>query len=200
MTFLRIDSILQRIVLLTSLLFSTSWMLAYNDDIEFKYVTTADGLSFSQVNDIIRDSRGYLWIATSSGLNKYDGFRFRNFYHDERVSTSLPDNNVVRLHEDRFGNIWVRTYSGLCLFDKRSESFHKASEWMARVGMKGTPSRLQVDSVGNMWIAVDGLGLYYYDISVCRPVLLRCGRDIRKVTITDISCTSSGTAIIAYND
>ena len=183
MTFLRIDSILQRIVLLTSLLFSTSWMLAYNDDIEFKYVTTADGLSFSQVNDIIRDSRGYLWIATSSGLNKYDG--------------SLPDNNVVRLHEDRFGNIWVRTYSGLCLFDKRSESFHKASEWMARVGMKGTPSRLQVDSVGNMWIAVDGLGLYYYDISVCRPVLLRCGRDIRKVTITDISCTSSGTAIIA---
>ena len=200
MTFLRIDSILQRIVLLTSLLFSTSWMLAYNDDIEFKYVTTADGLSFSQVNDIIRDSRGYLWIATSSGLNKYDGFRFRNFYHDERVSTSLPDNNVVRLHEDRFGNIWVRTYSGLCLFDKRSESFHKASEWMARVGMKGTPSRLQVDSVGNMWIAVDGLGLYYYDISVCRPVLLRCGRDIRKVTITDISCTSSETAIIAYND
>lgn len=63
MTVIRIDSILQRIVLLTSLLLSTLWVRAYNDDIEFKYVTTADGLSFSQVNDIIRDSRGYLWIG-----------------------------------------------------------------------------------------------------------------------------------------
>lgn len=46
-------------------------------NLEFNTLTNRDGLSNGQVNCILQDNRGYMWFGTQSGLNRYDGFRFR---------------------------------------------------------------------------------------------------------------------------
>ena len=61
-------------------------------DVKFRRLDTADGLSNSQVNCIFRDSRGFIWVGTAYGLNRYDGYRFKTFYSNRLDSTSMRDN------------------------------------------------------------------------------------------------------------
>ncbi|MBL1845070.1 hypothetical protein ELE30_28690, partial [Klebsiella pneumoniae] len=68
-------------------------------DMKFRRLDTQDGLSSSQVNCIYRDSRGFMWFGTPYGLNRYDGFRFRNYYSNIRDTTSMRDNYTDEIYE-----------------------------------------------------------------------------------------------------
>jgi len=79
--------------------------------------TTRSGLSQSAVNSILQDSLGFLWIGTSEGLNKYDGYSFQQFhYHSDTMS--LSSNAIRCLAEGREGVIWVGTDFGLNKLDR----------------------------------------------------------------------------------
>ena len=69
-------------------------------DMKFRRLDTRDGLSNSQINYIFQDSKGFVWIATSYGLNRYDGYRFRTYYSDATDSTTLRNNYVDYIWED----------------------------------------------------------------------------------------------------
>lgn len=74
-------------------------------EVFFNHWTVRDGLSNNDVRTTFRDSRGYLWIGTASGLNRYDGYTFRqDFYYNGMV---LDD--VQTLQEDGQGNLWVNS-------------------------------------------------------------------------------------------
>jgi ligand-binding sensor domain-containing protein len=53
-----------------------------------------------------------MWFGTQDGLNKYDGYNFTVYKHDELDSHSLSDNWINSIYEDKFGTIWVGTDSG----------------------------------------------------------------------------------------
>ena len=77
-------------------------------------LTVADGLPSNRINDIAEDAYGYLWIATSDGLARYDGIAFRVW----RVGQGLRDNNVWAVHVDARNRIWIGTSSaGLAMLD-----------------------------------------------------------------------------------
>ena len=61
-------------------------------DMKFRRLDTRDGLSNSTINYLFQDSKGYVWIGTSYGLNRYDGYRFRTFYSDPNDTTTLRNN------------------------------------------------------------------------------------------------------------
>jgi ligand-binding sensor domain-containing protein len=84
----------------------------------FDQYTTASGLSHNVVNAILQDSAGYVWIATASGLNRYNGSRFIQF-HSTRDSLSLVSEDVggmTWLNKNRIG-IYP---SGLHVVDTRT--------------------------------------------------------------------------------
>ena len=74
--------------------------------------TTADGLAHNRVNEILRDSRGFLWFATHDGLSRFDGYTFTNY----SVEQGLPHRQVMGLLETRRGEFWVATFGGLVYF------------------------------------------------------------------------------------
>ena len=74
--------------------------------------TTADGLSHNRVNEIVRDSRGFLWFATHDGVSRFDGYTFANF----SVEQGLPHRQVMDVLETRSGELWVATFGGLVYF------------------------------------------------------------------------------------
>ncbi|MGC8802487.1 MAG: two-component regulator propeller domain-containing protein [Bacteroidales bacterium] len=88
-----------------------------------RFFNIEDGLSHSAVNFLLIDSKGFLWIATSDGLNRYDGYSFVSFKHMLTDTTSLCDNYVRHLCEDREGNIWVATSNGLSYYVRSQGSF-----------------------------------------------------------------------------
>ncbi len=82
---------------------------------EFIYegrLTSTDGLSQSIINCIIQDSRGFLWIGTQDGLNRYDGNNFVIYQNIPGDTSSLSNNYILSLCEDKKGNIWAGTMSG----------------------------------------------------------------------------------------
>lgn len=93
----------------------------------FELFDTESGLSNNIVYDIHQDREGFIWIATDNGLNRYDGYHFKQFYHSSKDRTSLSSNIVRRIIEDKEGNLWIGTKNGFNLYDRKNENFQQYS-------------------------------------------------------------------------
>ena len=77
-----------------------------------KFYSTNNELSSSLINQIFQDKRGFIWIATEYGLNRFDGLRFSNYKHISGDSTSIKNNYVRTLFEDSRQNLLVGCIDG----------------------------------------------------------------------------------------
>ena len=82
-------------------------------------------LSSSLINAIFQDQKGYVWIATEDGLNKYDGAKFVTYKHSEKDSTSILNNYVKSIYEDKEHNLYFGFFNGLQIYDHGRDSFQQ---------------------------------------------------------------------------
>jgi len=82
-----------------------------------------NGLSQTSVNCLIQDNRGFIWIGTQDGLNKFDGYSFRILRNEPADSNSLSNNFINCIYEDASGNIWIGTNYGLNKYNVLTEQF-----------------------------------------------------------------------------
>ena len=93
-------------------------------DIKIEELGVAQGLSQGMVHGIAVDLKGYLWIATKDGLNRYDGNHFKVFRHDPQDTNSIASNYIRSIHVDDRGLIWIGTNAdGLDLYDPATSKF-----------------------------------------------------------------------------
>ena len=96
----------------------------FPQDYVIKQLRIEDGLSQSTIFASLQDVKGYMWFATRSGLNRYDGYKFNLYFNDPKDSTSLSDDGTNSLYEDRDGNLWIGTiYGNINKFDRTTETF-----------------------------------------------------------------------------
>ncbi|HPS63529.1 MAG TPA: two-component regulator propeller domain-containing protein, partial [Bacteroidales bacterium] len=86
---------------------------ALSQNIVFSSLSLEEGLSQSVVNCICQDSRGFLWIGTQNGLNRFNGYTFEVYSHNPSDTNSLWNNWIYSIAEDREGNLWIGTKNGL---------------------------------------------------------------------------------------
>jgi signal transduction histidine kinase/ligand-binding sensor domain-containing protein/DNA-binding response OmpR family regulator len=89
----------------------------------FKHLSIEDGLLNNTINSIESDREGFIWIATQNGLHKFDGYDLKIFTKNANDSTSIQNNNVVKVIQGEDDILWVGTNSGLDLFNKKSQNF-----------------------------------------------------------------------------
>tara|TARA_B100000809_G_scaffold43630_2_gene37910 strand:+ start:49078 stop:53193 length:4116 start_codon:yes stop_codon:yes gene_type:complete len=94
-----------------------------SNNLKFKHFSTSDGLSQSSVIAIHQDNKGYIWIGTRDGLNKYDGTRFTSFRHNSDNPQSLSHSWITKIFEDDQNNIWVGTKNGLNKYNPNQNNF-----------------------------------------------------------------------------
>ena len=99
--------------------------LAQNKTYEFDHFTTNEGLSNGYVYCILRDSKGFIWVGTPNGLNRFDGISFKSYYFSIKDTNSISSNGATSLSEDSIGNIWVMTTNGICIFDRKKDNFSR---------------------------------------------------------------------------
>ena len=61
---------------------------------------TSDQLSSNQITNICQDRTGYIWVGTEFGLNKYDGYRFTNYFHETDQAATISSNVISFLFLD----------------------------------------------------------------------------------------------------
>jgi ligand-binding sensor domain-containing protein len=105
------------------LAFATAGKAQDNTAAFFDRITTADGLSYDKVRSIIQDRKGFIWIGTLNGLNRYDGHRFKTWFQLRNDSSSLPDNRIIKIYEDAKANLWLCTFAGISRYDPVTEKF-----------------------------------------------------------------------------
>src|ERR1051325_4341904 len=88
-----------------------------------------NGLSLGSVTCLLQDKQGFLWVGTLNGLDRFDGYSFREFLHDPRDTTSLLDNQVTALSLGPDGKIWIGTAAGINVYDPVRDKLSKAGWW-----------------------------------------------------------------------
>ena len=88
-------------------------------------ISSEMGLSNGDVYCVFQDSKGFLWIGTQDGLNRYDGYEFRVFRHEPGNPNSLSDYAINKIIEDPLlpGVLWIATREGLNRYDPTKETF-----------------------------------------------------------------------------
>lgn len=128
----------------------------------FSGYSIEDGLSQSVVNCIFQDSRGYIWVGTQNGLNKFNGYKFEVYTYDPGDTNSIPNNWIYSIAEDQEANLWIGTKEGLIKYSRKENQFSKIKY--------ATPYKVQVTD-------------YVYDVKCARngdilintpPVLTVC--------------------------
>ena len=138
--------------------------LAVLADFLFKTLDAREGLTSSQVNCILKDSRGYMWFGTPAGLYRFDGYTFRNFQSDSQDGSSLNDSYIVSIQEMLDGNLLVQTSSGYCIYHPQTESFERdMKQTFSRMGIETIPSVVYIDHHKNLWGAIPNKGVVCYN-------------------------------------
>ncbi|MEO5683234.1 MAG: two-component regulator propeller domain-containing protein [Chitinophagaceae bacterium] len=85
----------------------------YSQQPAFHHLTVENGLSQNAVLAIGQDSRDFIWIGTSNGLNRYDGYRFKIYQSRANDTTTLTSNSILSILNDSKKNCWIGTSNGL---------------------------------------------------------------------------------------
>ena len=154
----------KNILLLLLLIMACITQASVIPDMKFRRLDTREGLSNSQVSAVLRDSRGFVWIATPYGLNRYDGYRFRTFFSYEKDSTTLRNNRVDNIQEAHDGRLWLKQGMGYSVFDPATEKVDRSpARWLNKQGIKGGLEDVYIDTKKNYWVKTPDDGFYYYN-------------------------------------
>ncbi len=91
----------------------------------FTGYSISDGLSQSVVVCIYQDSRGFIWLGTQNGLNRFDGNSFKTFIYQPNDPGSISNNWIYSIAEDNYGNLWIGTKGGLNRYITEENRFER---------------------------------------------------------------------------
>jgi ligand-binding sensor domain-containing protein/two-component sensor histidine kinase len=149
------------ILICTLLLYFSGWPQAPDttnpppkiNQLRFEKYDFRQGLSNPLASCIYQDKAGFLWIGTNFGLNRYDGIRFENYYHEQSQPNSLVHNTVLSVTEDKNGFLWIGTDEGVTAFNPRTHHFiNYSSSGKGIHKFNKTRCVVYADSANNIWV------------------------------------------------
>ena len=103
--------------------------------LRFSLLTDKDGLSINKTNAVTQDKDGIIWVSTSNGLNRFDGYGFTRYFSDPADPQSISANDIPAIGSDNDNNLWLFTSAGLCRFSTHT---HKAVHFNSGPGTPPT--------------------------------------------------------------
>ena len=100
-----------------------SFKICFAQPYYFKHYQVENGLSNNTVYCSAQDKQGFLWFGTKDGLNRFDGYTFKTFRHDNTNKKSIGNNFIQTLYLDQQGVLWIGTSAGIYHYNAEDESF-----------------------------------------------------------------------------
>lgn len=152
------------IISIILLLLTHTILRAQKTGYRFSHLDITNGLSNNRVNCVYKDAGGFMWFGTASGLNRYEGYKFKLFKHNGNDPKSLLDNNVTSICEGPQNTMWVFTHSGICVYDPDTEGFSNnvSDELLKYRVVTNHLTLIRKDDSGDFWFLTDDRGVYCY--------------------------------------
>ncbi|MDX2129122.1 MAG: ATP-binding protein [Chloroherpetonaceae bacterium] len=141
-----------------------------DEKINFKRLLLERGESQSRINKTLHSKTGLLWVATSEGLARYNGYQTYFYRNNPLDSTSLPSNDILFLIEKSSTELWIATDEAVSLFNPitgkavRYYSQTEEVELTSEKGLNGFIQGLHITQSGKIWVGTS-LGLYSFNPS-----------------------------------
>ena len=132
----------------------------------FEHLTMRDGLSQSTVMSILQDSRGFLWLATESGLDRYDGYSIREYRRERGNEHGLASDYIWKIAEDARGDLWLATIGGgVARWDRGNDRFQAFRHDPENPDSLASDAirTLHIDATGRVWAGTERHGLDLLD-------------------------------------
>jgi len=133
-------------------------------DLRFKHYTVESGMSANTIFAITQDNKGFIWLATSNGLNRYDGRMFKVFSPSNDKLQKRTNNSVNCIMQAADECLWTGTDFGVAIFNPIDESF----SYFSKTTKEGTKIQSIVYSIikdrdDNVWIGTFSQGVFLYN-------------------------------------
>lgn len=173
-------------------------------------LTISDGLAHNGVTSVLEDSRGFLWLGTYEGLNKYNGYEFK-VYKNTLDKNILTSNRVRTINEDLKGNIWIGTDQGVSIYNYEQEVFTKlySNKELGKANNGPVVRKILINKKHNLvFCATEGSGILIFkdDYTFVNQFFIPGSSDNKEITFFDavaldqdnyLFATSSG--LVLYN-
>lgn len=150
------------LIILSCIFFANSFS---QKQINFVNLNIENGLSSNTINGFAQDSLGFLWIATSNGLNRYDASKFKVYRYFENNSNSLRSNNIFALLTTKNNELFIGTLGGgLSIYNRDNDNFEN---YLMNLNDTLSISSNNVRTIyeaknGDIWIGTEnGLNKFY---------------------------------------
>lgn len=165
------------------------------------------GLPSNWINSVVKDSYGYLWIATRYGLVRYDGYNFTSYSNIKGDKQSVAGNRITKLFEDSKGDLWIGTWqSGISKYDRERDKF-KNFDCEADVFHclnEGYIKDISEDVEGNLWVVTGNKGIAIFNEEKGQLEYLQKAlgskKNLSSNNLTSLVCDANGDFWIASRD
>jgi len=173
----------------------------------FSHLDISDGLSHNQVNSILKDSEGFMWFGTASGLNRFDGYTFKVFKHDSNDKNSVSYDFITKIFEGPDKKLWISTRNGFCFYDPDTEQFNSDMSLLLRplkLPLYQNVVKIVQTSAVDFWFLYPDSGIYRYNTVSKQTKHYDHGINsipsLYSNSITDISLDSKCNVWMVYSD
>ena len=133
----------------------------------FRFYTLGPGQGITApfIWSICQDKNGFMWLGSSSGLNRYDGHTIKQYFNDPRDSFSIPSNTVFWIYRDREGDMWFACGAkGVVRYNYEKDRFEKFmpyEEMKKKTKLSAPVWRIGEDAKGSIYLACGGACFRY---------------------------------------
>lgn len=194
------------LIVLFGFCFILKTVIAQNNQYQFSQLDINQGLSNNQITCSYKDTKGFMWFGTMSGLNRFDGYRLKVFKHSNQSKSTLDDDYISNIQEGPDQKLWIQTRSGFNIYDLQTERFsHDIKKTLAAFAIPDSLIlSIKKDHNGNFWFVHNSYGIYRYNPKTHKTThfahLPNDSTSLYSNAITDMAEDSKGNFWIAHDN
>lgn len=175
-------------------------LYAGRNDIDFSRLDVNNGLSNNEVNSILKSQDGFIWFATSSGLNRFDGYDFKVLRNLATDDINISEANIKQIVQTADGYIWLFYHTNtLDVYVLSKDCFIPVPEVLEQLGLDDTVVRIFAEPQGKLLFLNDRNELVRYDYQDKEVKRFAAGNYTSAGDVLFDVCVTGNNYYLAYN-